>query len=276
MTLDRRTTPANSRVAASSLKGKVEAERFVEGDLMQCVAAAAGILDAPGGSRTSQLLYGATFLGLEVHDGHVFGQCTRDGYCGYVLADLLAPAEEVTHWVAAPQTHSYPGPDMKLAATGPLYFGSEVYVVSEAGDWSQLSSGDYVPAGHILPLGQRLSDPVDVADLFLGSPYLWGGGTRYGVDCSGLVQAAWHGCGMDCPRDSDMQEADLGRTLTPDEVPERGDLVFWKGHVGIVTAPNRLLHANAHHMSVVYEPLDEARARIATSGGGEVTRIARP
>jgi len=276
VSFDRRITPANGRVAASFLQGQVEAGQFVDGDLMQGVAAAADILDAPGGSRISQLLYGATFLGLELQDGYVFGQATRDGYCGYVQASLVAPAEAVTHWVAVPQTHIYPGPDMKLAAKGALYFGAEVAVLGEEGAWARLASGDYVPSGHVLPLDQYLADPVDVADLFLGSPYLWGGGTRYGVDCSGLVQAAWHGCGRDCPRDSDLQEADIGRTLGPGDTPERGDLVFWKGHVGLVTAPNRLLHANAHHMSVVYEPLDDATARIAAAGGGPVTRMARP
>lgn len=276
MSFERRITPANGRVAASFLKGQVEAPRYVDGDMMQCVAAAADILDAPGGATTSQLLYGATFLGLETQEGYVFGQCIRDGYCGYVRADLVAPAEEVTHWVAAPQTHIYPGPDMKLNAKGALYFGSEVAITGEEGDWSRLASGDFVPTGHVLPMSQRLADPVDVADLFLGTPYLWGGGTRYGVDCSGLVQAAWHGCGLDCPRDSDMQEAEIGQTLSESDAPERGDLVFWKGHVGIVTGPNRLLHANAHHMSVVYEPLDDAISRIAGAGGGPVTRTARP
>lgn len=275
MSIDHRITPSNGRVAASFLKGQVEADRFVDGDRMQCVAAAADILDMPGGTRTSQLLYGTTFLGLDLHDGYVFGQSTRDGYCGYVQVDLLAPAEGVTHWVAAPQTHIYPAPDMRRTTKGALYFGSEVAILGEEGDWSRLRSGDYVPTGHVLPLAQRLADPVDVADLFLGTPYLWGGGTRYGLDCSGLVQAAWHGCGLDCPRDSDLQEAEIGQTLGADDAPERGDLVFWKSHVGIVTAPNRLLHANAHHMSVVYEPLDDAIARIAAAGGGPVTRMAR-
>lgn len=272
---DPRTTPANGRVAASFLKGTVESNNYVDGDMMQCVAAAADIVGKPNGRRTSQLLYGDLFLMLEERAGHVFGQSVSDGYCGYVRADLLAPAQDSTHWVASPQTHLYPGANMKLMTQGALYFASEVAVENTEGNWSKLESGMYVPSSHLLPVKTRLNDPVGVADLFLGTPYLWGGNSRYGIDCSGLVQLAWRACGMDCPRDSDMQEAELGRLLEEGETPKRGDLAFWKGHVGIMTAPNRMLHANAFHMSVAYEPLDEAVERIAGSGGGPLTSLKR-
>ncbi|MEM7470367.1 MAG: NlpC/P60 family protein [Pseudomonadota bacterium] len=253
----------------------MESTKFVDGEMMQCHAAAADILGKPKGRRTSQILYGDLFLALETRAGHVFGQSVHDGYCGYVRADLLSPAEDTTHWVAVPQTHLYPGPNMRLMTQGALYFGSEVAVSELEGKWTKLSNGSYVPSSHLLPLTARWDDPVGVADLFLGTPYLWGGGSRYGIDCSGLVQLAWRVCGLECPRDSDMQEAELGVAL-PEGVPtQRGDLVFWKGHVAIVSGKNRILHANAHHMAVAYEPLDEAISRISEAGGGPVTNVKR-
>ncbi|MCY4180779.1 MAG: NlpC/P60 family protein [Litoreibacter sp.] len=273
---DPRLTPANGRVAASYLKGKVDSQNFVDGEINQCRVAAADILGKPNGRRTSQLLYGDLFLALEMRDGHVFGQSVHDGYCGYVRSDLLGQAEDTTHWVSVPQTHLYPGPNVKLMTQGALYFGSEVSVAEVTGAWTKLSNGAYVPSSHLLPLTARWDDPVGVADLFLGTPYLWGGGSRYGIDCSGLVQLAWRVCGLDCPRDSDMQEAELGKLLPEGAPVERGDLVFWKGHVGLVAGQNRLLHANAHHMAVAYEPLDEAILRIADAGGGPVTSVRRP
>lgn len=272
---DPRLTPANGRVAAKTLQGLVKADRFVDGSLRQSDGPAADILTGPGGARAAQLIYGDLFLVLEEVDGLTFGQSMYDGYCGYVGANALGDVQDATHWIVAPQTHLYPGPDMKLLQSGTLYFGSEVAVVGTQGAFAQLVTGQFVPLGHVLPLATRLNDPVGVADLFLGTPYLWGGSTRDGIDCSGLVQVAWRACGLDCPRDSDMQEAELGRALGANETPERGDLVFWKGHVGLVTAHNRLLHANAHHMMVAYEPLDEAAQRIAQSGGGEITSIKR-
>lgn len=274
MSHDPRTTPANGRVADRHLKGVVEAPEYVSGELAQCGAAFADITGKPEGRRTSQLIYGDLFNVLERRGGFAFGQAIHDGYCGYVSEDLLDRPHDPTHWIAAPATHLYPGPNMKLMNNGALFLGSEVQVMEEDGPWSRLSNGGFVPSMHLMPMSQRLNDPVAVADLFMGSPYLWGGGTRNGIDCSGLVQVAWRCCGMDCPRDSDMQEDELGEKVPLDQV-QRGDLVFWKGHVALVSAPNVILHANAYHMAVAYEPLAEAIARIEAANGGPVTSVKR-
>ncbi|MEM7491418.1 MAG: C40 family peptidase, partial [Pseudomonadota bacterium] len=205
----------------------------------------------------------------------------RDGYCGYVLAAALSRQEAATHWIAAPATHLYPKPRLKTPPEVSLFFGSQVRVVSDADDFQKISTGHYVPTGHLQPLRARFGDWVGVADMFLGTPYLWGGSSRWGIDCSGLVQTALTACGLDCPRDSDQQRALVGRELHSDEPLKRGDLVFWAGHVGLMSDPDTLLHANAHHMTVAYEPLEEAKARIATSSGdgtgrGEIVMRRRP
>lgn len=270
--MDPRTTPANGRVAALHLKGQIESNHYVEGELTQCKAAAADIQGKPNGRRTSQLVYGDMFEVFERNGGYAFGQSVYDGYCGYVREDLLGDPNVATHWVVSPATHLYPGPNMKFMTRGALYFASEVTVEAEEGAWARLIDGHYVPKSHLVATGARLNDPVAVADLFLGTPYLWGGSTRYGIDCSGLVQMAYRSCGMDCPRDSDMQENDLGEDIDLTQVA-RGDLLFWKGHVAFAASETKILHANAFHMAVAYEPLDEAIARIEKSGGGPVTSV---
>ncbi len=156
-----------------------------------------------------------------------------------------------------------------------LFFGSQVQVTGERDGFQRIQTGHYIPSQHLMPIKARFSDPVGIADLFLGTPYLWGGCSRWGIDCSGLVQTSLLACGIDCPRDSDQQFAALGEDVPEDAPLQRGDLVFWRGHVGILSSDTMLLHANAHHMAVAYEPLEEAVERIGAREFGAVTAIRR-
>lgn len=268
---DSRITPANDRVAHVSLEGLFDAETFVGGRLTMVQQPIANISDGPDNDRVSQLLFGEKFLVLEVVDGLAFGQALRDGQCGYVPSSALTDVVEPTHWVIAPATHLYPQPKLKSPPDVSIFFGSHVTVTHEGDDYCRIQTGHHIPTSHIIKKGGRFADPTSIADLFLGTPYLWGGCSRWGIDCSGLVQAAMLACGVFCPRDSDQQEVGLGAEL-PDDAPlRRGDLVFWKGHVGLMCNATMLLHANAHHMSVAYEALEQAERRINANGGGPIT-----
>ncbi len=264
---DPRMTPANGHAAAHELRGVVEATRYVKGTVRTVQQPLVNLSDAPRGERANQLMFGEAFRVIDERDGFAFGQSLRDGYCGYVLSGALARQEAATHWVAAPATHLYPKPKLKAPPEVAIFFGSHVRVTSDMGDFKKISTGHFIPSGHLQPLRARFGDPVGVADMFLGTPYLWGGSSRWGIDCSGLIQAAFIACGQDCPRDSDQQRG-LGRELHPDEPLKRGDLIFWDGHVGLMSDAETLLHANAHHMAVAYESLAQARARIMASTDG--------
>lgn len=289
---DPRTTPFNGRVAHVSLKGKVDAKRFVEGESYEISIAIGNLCRTPTGPVDRQLLCGERFRVLDWPDdmlnGWAYGYAERDGYCGYMHVQFLHPATEPTHIVAARETYRKETPDLKTTErTFPLYLGSRVTVQKTAGSWAEIglrlggrdSDGMFyfhVPMTHLRPLDQPECDPVGVARRFLGTPYLWGGNSGRGIDCSGLVQAAMIACGWACPGDSDLQAVMPGKHLAESAALEPGDLIFWKGHVAIATGMERMIHANAHHMMVVEEPIDIGIARIAASGTGPVTLRLRP
>ncbi len=268
---DRRLTPANGRVAAAHLQGRVRAERFVEGAWRSVRSARAALWrEADGLHRDRELLFGDSFLVLEDRDGRAFGQAGRDGYVGYLDSAALGAAVTPTHAVSARSTHLYPAPDLKAPPRLALSFGSLLRVSGQSGRFLE-TGGGFVPEQHLRPLSAPLSDPAGVAELFLGVPYGWGGNSIWGIDCYGLVQAALLACGQDCPGDSDLQETALGGEVARDAPVRRGDLFFWKGHVAMAQDGDRLIHANAHHMAVAIEPIGVAIARIAAQGDGPVT-----
>lgn len=267
--MDRRLTPFSGRVALEALRGQVAAEAFVAGEAGVVAAPLADLCAGPGGARDRQVVLGAALVVVERRGGHVFVQMGRDGYCGWLEARAVGPAEAATHWVSAARgTHLYPEARVQAREVAALPFGARVVVTDVQGNWARVAGG-CVPLSHLRQVGDWFCDPVAVAEGFLGTPYLWGGNSAAGLDCSGLVQEAMLACGRDCPGDSDMQ-ARMGAEV-PDGALRRGDMVFWKGHVALMLDAERIIHANGHSMDVAVEGLAEAMARIAAQGGGPVT-----
>jgi cell wall-associated NlpC family hydrolase len=258
-------------LAADRLRGLVEAERFVAGEPRQVVAASLPLRREPRPASTldTEVLKGETVTLYAEGEGWAWVQIDRDRYVGYVPSDGLSPKIAVpTHRIAALRSYVYSEPDGKSAALEMLSMNARVTARAEEGRFLALDGGGYVVAHHTLPVGKTAEDPVAIAEAFIGTPYLWGGRTSIGLDCSGLVQLAAEAAGLSAPRDADMQAAELGEPVSWREVAElgRGDLVFWDGHVGIATSSTHLLHANAHHMAVALEPFAEAEQRIKQAG----------
>ena len=276
MSFDPRVTPARPELAARHLAGKVEAARFVEGEEREVIDAQAPVrrAPAPDAEQVTEALLGERVTVYEFDDeGWAWGQLASDGYVGYLPANaLIAPRAAPTHKVTALRTLAFPGPSIKQPPVVAPPLGSRIAVMREQDRFAVTLAG-YLPARHLAPLDHVEPDFVAVAERFLGTPYLWGGKTNNGIDCSGLVQVALHACGVPCPRDSDMQERSLGTSIALGQA-RRGDLIFWKGHVAIVRDTASMLHANAFHMAVTIEPIAEAIARIA-AGASEVTSVKR-
>jgi cell wall-associated NlpC family hydrolase len=277
---DRRVTPARPDLAADHLRGLVDAPRHAIGRAQRIIAASAPLRRYPDASAAleTEALHGESVMVYDEHDGWAWVQLGRDLYVGYLPGAALGAPSEPTHRVAALRAHAYPGPSIKLMPRMALSLGAQLMIVGREGDFAVTEDGLHVWARHLAESGSREPDHVTVAERFLETPYLWGGRTSGGIDCSGLVQTALTAAGVASPRDSDMQEAALGEPIAVDDLEtplKRGDLVFWKGHVGIMRDSATLLHANGWHMRVVSEPLSEARDRIAVNGGGEVTSVRR-
>ena len=228
------------------------------------------LLREPEGLRDRQLLFGDMVTVVDEQDGWSRITAQKDGYLGWVTSDHLGPIEPETHWIVAVSTHAYAAADIKSPDQVSLSFGSRIRALSDENGFLETAIG-FIPETHAVPASSRLTDPVATAQLFLGTPYLWGGNSWFGLDCSGLVQAALLACGIPCPGDSTDQEREVGKVLPSGEPARRGDLLFWNGHVAWVAAENLLLHANAYHMAVALEPMDQAIARIDAKGDGPVT-----
>jgi cell wall-associated NlpC family hydrolase len=274
---DPRITPARPALAAAYLRGKVEAARFVEGEAQAIVAASAPLRRAPDSQAPleTEALHGEAVVVYEDVGDWRWAQLTRDGYVGYLPAAALGAAGAPTHRVAALRTHAYPAASIKDPPRFALSLGARIDVARFEGDFAVTGEGSWIYARHLAPLDAREPDFVAVAERFLEAPYLWGGRTSEGIDCSGLVQSALAAAGVAAPRDSDMMEATLGAPLPLEAGLKRGDLVFWRGHVGVMRDASALLHANGWAMKVASEPLAAARSRIEENGGGPVTAIRR-
>jgi hypothetical protein len=281
MEFDPRLTPARPDLAAIHLQGRVAAARFVEGVMREVVDAQAPVrrTPAPDAVLDTEALRGERVAVYEAtEEGWSWGQLESDNYVGWLPTGALAlPGPSATHKVTAVRTLVFPGPSIKLPPIEALSFGCRLSVARIVDDLAMTVAGGWVPARHLAPKQDLEGDFVAVAERFVGVPYLWGGKTSFGIDCSGLVQVALASAGVACPRDSDMQETSLGRPVAPTadfSNLRRGDLVFWKGHVAIVRDPTSLVHANAFHMAVAIEPRSQAFDRIR-SAGGDVTSVRR-
>ena len=277
---DRRVTAVREDLAAASLRGKIEARRYAEGEPFRVVV---DVLDMkrsprPDAPLETQLLHGENLTVYDDDDGWGWAQAERDGYVGYVaMSALWRGGMAATHRVIVPRTFVYPGADMKQPVLMALPLDGRIHVKRLDGEFARLEPHGFVVAAHIAPVAQTAIDPVAIAEDLVGVPYLWGGKSPLGIDCSGLVQLSMSVAGRAMPRDTDMQER-IGRAIPIDAALsglQRGDLVFWKGHVGLMRDGAMLLHANAHHMLVASEPLVVARDRILASGGSAITSIRR-
>ncbi|HEX8167530.1 MAG TPA: C40 family peptidase [Beijerinckiaceae bacterium] len=281
MTFDRRITPARADLADARLRGTVEAARFSAGTERRVAAPSTPLRAHPSPEVPfdTEALMGERITVYDEHEGWAWGQLAADGYVGYLSAEALGALDPApTHRVAALRTFVHPGPNLKLPPLAHLSLGAAVAVAGQEGDWARIGPAAFVFAAHLAPLDACESDFVAVAERFVGTPYLWGGKTSLGLDCSGLVQLSLKAAGLDAPRDTDMQEKALG--LPVETGPglsglRRGDLIFWKGHMGVMLDAERLLHANGHHMAVAVEPLREAEERIRLKSYGPIVSVKR-
>lgn len=269
---DRRVTPARADLAASHLKGVVDAPRFSDGEKFSIAVGRTSLRAQPSddAAQDSELLFGEIFTVYDRADGWAWGQAASDLYVGYVKEEALAAPFANQAKVNALLAPVFSAADLKTPVRDLLPMNASVPVLEHSRDYVRIGDGRYLHQRH---LGPADKDFVAVAERFLGAPYVWGGKTVAGLDCSGLIQTALQATGKAAPRDTDMMEKALGDSVALSDL-RRGDLIFWKGHMGVMLDETRLLHANAFHMAAVVEPLAEAIARIEKIAG-PVTSVKR-
>ncbi|WP_173934828.1 NlpC/P60 family protein [Chelativorans sp. Marseille-P2723] len=265
-TLDRRLNAFRPDLADERLAGQVEAERFVAGEEAFVSMPVVNVHTAPDrySGMDTQLLHGDGVCVFERGAGWAWVQAARDRYVGYVEESALTQTQAAsTHVVSVPRSFVYPEPELKTPPVTAHSMGARVAVVEEVENrgtlYAVLASGEAMIARHLLPVGAVFTDFVSVAEQFIHAPYLWGGASGFGLDCSGLVQLSMFMAGQRVPRDTYMQ-ANIGSEVETEV--KRGDLVFWRGHVAILTDDENVIHANGYTMTVSREPLAEATRRI--------------
>ncbi|MBM6596182.1 C40 family peptidase [Microvirga pudoricolor] len=281
MTFDRRITPSRPDLADERLRGQVEAERFTTGTAKRVLSSFAPVHRHPSREAPldTQAIRGEPVVVYDEHEGWAWVQLQTDGYMGYVPSMALGdPGPAPTHRVRTTRSFIYPGPNIKLPHVDHLTMNSLVAVARVDGHFAELADGGFIFAAHLAEREAVETDYVSVAERFLHVPYLWGGKTSLGIDCSGLAQTALAAAGIGAPRDSDMQEQQLGEPLDLRSDLgglRRGDLVFWKGHVGLMMDETHLLHATGYTMTVMIEPLSVADERIRRTDSKPITSVRR-
>lgn len=269
MNLDHRLFAYRTDLAETALQGKVQAERYVEGERARITVPKTALRARPEriAAIETEFIYGEEIIVLDRADGWAWGKSVLDDYVGYVEEEALGvDLAATTHWVIAPRTFLYPEPDLRTPPHDTLSMGSRIAVTGEAetrGTRYLLTSKGAIIAPHLAELGTPVfSDYVSIAGRLIETPYLWGGRTSFGLDCSGLVQFSMMMSGQQVLRDADMQEQTIGTPIDGGNL-QRGDLVFWKGHVGIMEDRTTMIHANGYSMTVWRERLPAAIQRIA-------------
>ena len=257
---DRRTTP--------------DPELIELDELAQVTVPVADINCRPDGPRDRQILFGDRVTILNRKESVALVRASKDGYCGWVLASALGDVTPATHRVTARSTHAYSKPDIKSPERISLSFGSILTATDETPTFIKTNWG-FIPRQHVHTADTTAIDPAAVAEVFLGTPYLWGGNSTFGIDCSGLLQAACLSCGIPCAGDTDQQENTVGTALPEGSPLNRNDVIFWKGHVAVICDAKTIIHANAGHMATVFEPISDAIARIEAQGDGLPTGYRR-
>ena len=272
--MDPRLTPANEIFACSTLKGTIKHSNFVVGKSYQINMPFIDLLAAPGGKRNRQLIYGSKVKYFGEADGWAFVQNTYDSYVGYVPQNAIVPETKKTHIVSGPLTHVFLEPNIKSRNIEILPLAAKVSGQMVENGFMETELG-WISVAQLKRKTELPKDPVEVSKLLQNAPYLWGGNTSLGIDCSGLIQISMMLCGLDCPGDSDQQMKTLGQNLDIGSPRKRGDILFWKGHVAWAVNERQILHANAYHMATVIEEADEAIERIQTQDNNDLIAIKR-